>query len=220
MAPECRGGAFGCGLIDHRADYIIRKNDLYAVNVSLEDTVRQYLQYLEDPTKLIDDVKVDKLNAKVERAKDVIDKLRAIAELERAKSVDGTALEEAFIRDVRTWAESEGIPIAAFRQLGVNEETLARAGFEEARRRPRTRRANSRGGRARSTTVAEVTAWVLANASASFTQAEVQRSVGGSPATIKKAIDELTASGELTNLGRINNHSGRGRAPFHYRLAS
>lgn len=192
--------------------------------MSTEDTVRQYLKYLEDPATLVDQNVVDKLEAKVAKAKDPIDKLRALAELERAKAFDGSELEEAFIREARAWADSENITLGAFRKMGVPDDILARARFDELQRRGRQRRSssssnNSRSGRGRSTSADEVQAWVLATKD-SFTLADVQRAVGGSPATIKKAVDELTASGRLTNLGPMPSHAGRGRAPYHYALAN
>jgi len=189
--------------------------------VNTEDTVRQYLKYLEDPTTLVDQNLVDKLAAKVAKTKDPIDKLRALAELERAKAFDGSALEEAFIRDTRAWADAEGITLGAFREMGVPDEILAQAGFDELRRRSRARRgsAGGRSGRGRSTSAEAVQAWVLSTKEA-FTLADIQRELGGSPATIKKAVNELIAGGRLTNLGPMQHHSGRGRSPFQYTLAN
>lgn len=189
--------------------------------MNTEDTVRQYLKYLENPATLVDQNVVDKLEAKVAKAKDPIDKLRALAELERAKAFDGSELEESFIREARTWAEAEGISLGAFRSMGVPDEILAQAGFDELRRRGRARRSSTgnRGGRSRSTSTEAVQAWVLSS-TADFTLADIQRELGGSPATIKKAVNELTASGRLNNLGPMPHHAGRGRAPYHYALAN
>ncbi len=179
-----------------------------------------YLQYLADPTKLVDATSVKKLENDADKAKDPIDKLKAIAALERARSVDGSVYEEAFIRNARPWAEAEGIPLAAFRTMGVPDAVLNRAGFSDVRRRGRTpaKRGTTRSGRARSTSAEAIQSWVLAT-SGPFTLADVQHSIGGSPATIKKAIDELIETGKLQNLGPIADHHGRGRAPYHYSLA-
>ena len=148
-------------------------------------------------------------------ASDPIARLKAVAALETARAVDGSVFEEGFVRHARSWAEAEGIPAAAFRTMGVPDAVLARAGFEDARRR-------SKGGRgatrAKSTSTETIQEWVLATRS-SFTLSDVQAQVGGSPVTIKKAIDELTDSGKLMNLGAVTDHTGRGRAPYHYRLS-
>jgi hypothetical protein len=177
-----------------------------------------YLQYLADPSKLVDPASVKKLESDVDKAKDPIEKLRALAALERARSVDGAMYEEAFIRSARAWAEAEGIPLGAFRSMGVPEAVLNRAGFESARRRGRTaRRGAGRSGRAKSTSAEAIQQWVLSHTGA-FTLSDVQEGVGGSPATIKKAIDELISAEKLVNLGPVSEHIGRGRAPYHYRL--
>jgi len=187
--------------------------------VSGEDSVRKYLRYLENPTSLVDPAAVKKLEAEADRCKDPIDKLKALAALERARSVNADDLEEAFIRDARDWAAREGIPSSAFRSMGVTDELLARAGFDTGRRRGRGRRPAARPGRGRSTSIEAVQAWVLSTKE-TFTLADVQRSIGGSPATIKKAIDDLASDGRVTNLGPDRQHGGRGRAPYLYRLAS
>ncbi|MCC6435049.1 MAG: hypothetical protein IT196_08480 [Acidimicrobiales bacterium] len=181
-----------------------------------------YLQYLADPTKLVDPASVKKLENDVEKAKDPIDKLKAVAALERAQAVDGQFYEEAFIRSARSWAETEGIPLAAFKTMGVPDSVLARAGFDDGRRRggrnrAAAKRAGTRTGRARSTSAEVIREWVLAT-TGSFTLADVQKGIGGSPATIKKAIDELTEAGKVENLGAVAEHHGRGRAPYHYSL--
>ncbi len=181
-----------------------------------------YLQYLADPTKLVDQASVKKLENDVEKAKDPIDKLKAVAALERARAVDGRLYEDAFIRNARAWAEAEGIPLAAFKTMGVPDAVLSRAGFDDGRRRAgrtrtTTKRAASRSGRAKSTSADAIREWVLAT-TGSFTLADVQKGIGGSPATIKKAIDELITDGKVENLGAVSEHHGRGRAPYHYTL--
>ncbi len=178
-----------------------------------------YLQYLADPSQLIDPNSVRKLEGDVEKAKDPVEKLKAIAALERASASDGSAYEEAFIRDARAWADNEGIPPGAFRTMGVPEAVLAKAGFDSGRRRGRSARKAraTRTGRAKSTSTQVIQSWMLSSQE-TFTLADVQRNAGGSPATIKKAIDELTDNGQIANLGPVSHHTGRGRAPYHYRL--
>src|SRR3712207_13552 len=104
-----------------------------------EEAVRLYLMFLADPDKLVDQAGLKKLESEVDKAKDPIDRVRAIAALEKAKNVDGSAYRSDFIRYAKDWADSEGVPAAAFRQMGVPDDVLTEAGFETGRRR--------RGGR-------------------------------------------------------------------------
>jgi hypothetical protein len=52
-----------------------------------------------------------------------------------------------------------------------------------------------------------------------FVLSDVMSGVGGSPATIRKAVDELVEAGQVTRLGPVPDHSGRGRAPVRYARA-
>jgi hypothetical protein len=47
-----------------------------------------------------------------------------------------------------------------------------------------------------------------------FLLAEVMGDAGGSPATIRKAVDELVGAGQVERLGPVPDYSGRGRAPI------
>jgi predicted ArsR family transcriptional regulator len=51
-----------------------------------------------------------------------------------------------------------------------------------------------------------------------FTVAEATGAVGGSPMTVKKALDELIEAGRIERLGPVSDWSGRGRAPNAYRV--
>lgn len=175
-----------------------------------------YLQYLADPSSIVDVDSVKILEETVELSTDPVDKLKAIAALERARSKDGSEYEAAFVRDAKAWADSEGIPGSAFRSMGVPAAVLTRAGFGGGRARRSGAAAGPRTGRAKSTNIAAIQNWVLAS-NGSFTLADVQRGVGGSAATVKKAIDALAEAGQVENLGALSTHAARGRAPFHYR---
>lgn len=58
---------------------------------SPESSVREYLLFLEDPAQLRDDTEISKLSTAVEQAKDPIAKLKAIAALDKAQTVDPSA---------------------------------------------------------------------------------------------------------------------------------
>lgn len=183
--------------------------------MSGEDAVRMYLQFLADPQELVDRDALNKLESNVEKAKDPITKLRAIAALERARNVDGSSYETAFVLHAQDWAATEGIPVAAFSSMGVPDAVLARAGLKPRNDRVAARARSQRGGRARSTSTETLQAWVLERV-APFTLAELQQNVGGSPATLKKAVEQLIAAGKVQNLGSSPSHAGRGRAPYLY----
>src|SRR5687767_3374069 len=89
-----------------------------------ESAVRQYLLYVEDPGQLRDDTEIQKKTQDVEDAVDPIDKLKAIAELERVSKIDEAPLREGFIAHAKAWAEATGVPATAFRDLKVSDDVL------------------------------------------------------------------------------------------------
>jgi hypothetical protein len=193
--------------------------------VNDEDIIRRYLLFLEDPNQLVDAQQITALEAAAEEAGPPLDKLRAFAALDRARSVDGSQARDDFVRVARGWAEREGIPTSAFRQLGVGDEVLAEAGFDGVgRRRGRrsvTRKAGAGTGRTRSQAVStgQIEAWVLAR-TAPFTTSDIALGAGGSPVTIKKVLDQLLASGKVDKLGPAKDWPNRGRVPIQYALSS
>lgn len=183
-----------------------------------EDVVRQYLLYLEDPGSLRDEAEIQKKTQAVLDATDPIDKLRALAELERASNVDETPLREGFVKHAKTWADEQQIPLAAFTELRVPDDVLREAGFEVPTRQRRGRgRASSDTGRQRAKAVPaeEIKSYVL-NQRGTFVLADIMNGVGGSPATIRKAVDELVEAGQVEKLGPMPDYQGRGRAPTQY----
>jgi hypothetical protein len=194
------------------------------VSGDAEGAVRGYLVFLEDPRKLRDEAAIQRLTQAVLVADDPIDKLKALAELERAAQVDEKAVRSAFVEHARAWAEAEAVPVTAFRELGVPDDALREAGFDVpagSPRRARASRANAAGTgrpRARAVPVDEIKAHVL-GLDRPFILSDVMSGVGGSPATIRKAVDELVDAGQVTRLGPVPDHSGRGRAPVRYARA-
>jgi predicted ArsR family transcriptional regulator len=49
---------------------------------------------------------------------------------------------------------------------------------------------------------------------AKLTVAEISEEIGGSPATVRKVLDQLTKDGVVANEGPDLNYGGRGRAPI------
>lgn len=194
--------------------------------VSPESAVRRYLAWIDDPASAVDQDAVDRADVAFAAASDPIDRLHAAAARERARAADVESITREFVASARAYAEAEGIPVEAFRLLGVDDDVLARAGFElpssrgrrgpaSPSRRPAAPRA---GGRAPQIPVSQIKA-VADQMPKQFTLAQLaDRAGGGSPATVRKAVEELIADGRAANLGPDANHRGPGRAPTLYEL--
>ena len=99
--------------------------------VSPEEAVRAYLMYLDD-LELVDAAAVKKAQNAVEKAKDPIEHLKALASLERAQATDETVYRADFVKLAKSWADEESVPASAFRELGVPADVLAAAGQRAA----------------------------------------------------------------------------------------
>ena len=189
-----------------------------ATSADAEGAVRLYLLYLDDPSKLRDETEIQKKTQVVLDAVDPIDKLKAIADLERVAQVDEAPLREGFIANAKEWAATNQIPVTAFRELDVPDDVLRAAGFDVPAGAVGRRRATASSEprqRAKSVPVDEIKAFVLAQ-SGTFVLSDVQTGAGGSPATVRKAVEELVESGQVERLGPLDGYSGRGRAPIQY----
>lgn len=195
------------------------------VAAEAESAVRRYLAWLDDPTSAVDHDAVARADAAFAAASDPIDRLHAAAARERARAADASAITAAFVRSARGYAEAEGIPVEAFRALGVPNDVLAEAGFavpaSRGRRGPAAggaRPGRPAGTRAPQISVAQIKG-VAEQMPKQFTLAQLAEAAGGgSPVTVRKAVDELIAEGRAAKLGPDANHSGPGRAPTIYEL--
>jgi hypothetical protein len=182
---------------------------------SAEQAVRQYLAWLSNPDLLRDEARISDLRAKADGETDPIAKLRIFTELERASAVDAEGVKLAFIQHAKAWADGNDVTAGAFRLLGVDEVMLAAAGLIGGARK-RNRRVDAGGHRA-----ANVSAIVIKQRVGSlddaFTLSDLMNDVGGSPATVRKAVEEMIADGSVEKLGPIAHHAARGRAPIQYR---
>ncbi|MCU1398146.1 MAG: hypothetical protein JWN62_1255 [Acidimicrobiales bacterium] len=185
-----------------------------------EAVVRQYLLFLEDPSRLVDEAEIARLEAEAAGTSDPIEKLRALAALTRARNVDGSAYEQAFVRVARGWASDNAIPVSSFVALGVSEAVLRTAGLLTSTKSTAARSRRSTGGRGRSVSAKEIQAHIATLTHGSFTLADIASSVGGSPMTIRKAVDGLVQNGTLKRLGPTPKWAGPGRAPILFTLAS
>jgi hypothetical protein len=183
----------------------------------VESAVRQYLLFLQDPAQLRDDDAIQHWTQAVDDATDPIDKLKAIAELERVSSIDEAPLRDGFVTHAKAWATELSIPLTAFRDLRVPDDVLRAAGFDVPTGKGRGRAAAGAGGRqrAKAVPVEDIKAFITSQ-SGTFTLADVMSGVGGSQATVRKALDELITGGQVAKLGPVPGYKGRGRAPLQY----
>ena len=187
--------------------------------IDREGAVRLYLLYVEDPGKLRDESEIQAKTQAVLDATDPIDKLKALADLERAAKVDEAPLRQGFVTHAKGWADQQGIPSTAFRELGVSDDVLREAGFDLPAAGARGRRRVGREGeprqRAKAVPVDEIKGYVL-GLTGTFVLTDVMAGIGGSPATVRKAVDDLVESGQVERLGPVPGYQGRGRAPIQY----
>ncbi len=189
-----------------------------------ESAVRRYLAWLDDPSSAVDQAAIDRAQAAFDAAADPIDRLHAAAAREKARAADTDAIRRGFVESAKAYADAEGLPVEAFVALGVDEDVLVSAGFELASRRGRrgpaagrrTTRAAAAGPRAPQIPVATLKT-AVGRLPKRFTLAQVAEAAGGgSPATVRKAVDELIAEGRAVKIGPAADHQGPGRAPVVY----
>ena len=178
-----------------------------------EAAVRNYLTYLSDPDALVDQASIRKLASEVDKAKDPLDKLRAITQLEKARRADPTVYRQGFVDSAKAWSDAEGVPASAFERMGVPQDVLRDAGLTAKARRGRARgkatAPASRAPRRPSVRADQLEAGIL-SLSEPFSIKDVSEKVGGSTITVKAAIDRLEAQGRVMAAGERSG--GRGRA--------
>lgn len=138
-------------------------------------------------------------------------KLAAIKEERQrvANIVVGDDAEDGFVKYANAWAKIHEYSREDFAALGVSRRVLDAAfGGSTPRPRPSSSR---RAPRVSTKDLADAIGakpagtWLTVNA--------VMREVGGSPATVRKVLDGLTAAGTVTDPIDDPKHSGKGRAP-------
>jgi hypothetical protein len=196
------------------------------VTTSPEQAVRRYLAFLDDPSSAVDQDAVEAAEEAFASATDPIAKLHAAAARERAASADVGAIEHDFVVHAKAYADAEQIPASAFAALGVKNDVLRQAGFDVAAprgRRPSTSSSpapirSSGAPRAPQVSVSAIKA-AAAQMPKQFTLAQLaDKAGGGSPVTVRKAVDELIEEGRAAKLGPAPDHQGPGRAPTLYEL--
>jgi hypothetical protein len=181
-----------------------------------EDAVRAYLRWREDPDgEPADTAEID---ARIAAERDPLERVKLRSERERLAD-RGPRLEAAFVTSAREWAERHGVTADAFLAEGVERRVLAEAGLlsgtprtsRSSRSRPAARSGSSapsgRSSRVRREDVAEHVRGLRQGTT--FTTATITNDAGGSPATVRKVLDELVATGVIAEQGK--DHSGPGR---------
>lgn len=185
-----------------------------------EEAVRLYLLFLEDPASLRDDKAIQAKTKAVLDAKGPIEKLKALAALERAATVDEAPLREGFVAHALEWGKTNKVPASAFRELKVPVDVLTRAGFTNVAPKGRVKR-GSGGTRAKAVPMGEITAKIpLVFAGGKFALVDVEAKIGGSPATVRKAVAALIVAKTVRALGADPEYKGQGRAPHQYEVAA
>jgi hypothetical protein len=181
-----------------------------------ESAVRNYLLFLQDPSQLIDQGEIERVEAEVHAATDPLDRLRGINRLQQLRAGDSDSYRQAFLTHAKGWAEANGIAPASFAELGVDDATLRAAGLAARGGRRNAGRTRQRSGQGQ-VRVEQVKA-AAARQSGEFTLADLAAASGASPMTIRKAVDEMIGAGEVQRLGPTPNWSQPGRAPILFRL--
>ena len=140
---------------------------------------------------------------------DPLAKLAAIkAERERVADIVITDVaEEGFIKYGKVWAKIHGYGREDFAALGVSRRVLDAVFGGGA---PRAKAVSTRASRVSTKDLADA---ITSKPPGSWlTVAGVMREAGGSPATVRKVLDELSAAGTLTRPIDDPQHTGKGRA--------
>jgi hypothetical protein len=180
-----------------------------------ELAIRRYLQWLSDPSSIVDSAAIDAAEQTARQTTDVIEKLKALSRAEHLRSGDSASVRTAFLQHARSWGETHEISAASWIRLGVPPEVLREAGITGNRAAVRPSTIAGPRPKASGVTIGAITAHV-ASLTDPFVLTDIAESVGGSPMTVRKAIDQLVDDGTVRRLGPDPQHSGRGRAPIRY----
>jgi|GEM_PF-4485677 len=132
-----------------------------------EEAVRAYLRAIGEPPATAGPPLAGRLEQSV-GDDDPLEQLRALAAVDRARSVRLDALRRGFVRHARRWAIDNDVPRATFRRFGVDDAVLDAAGVGvEGRRRGTVARAGGPGERVRPTTAEQIKDHVRAGPGAS-----------------------------------------------------
>jgi hypothetical protein len=190
----------------------------YSIGMSTnsEEAVRNYLAYLSDPASIVDQPKIDALNASVKAEKDPLAKLKLISERDRAQNVDASAVRGDFIVHAAEWAKVNNVTSGAFQQMGVGNDVLTAAGLLGKKGRGKAKgSAAPRGTRAPGVR-SEGIRTAIAAKSGIFTISEIAKDTGATVATVTKVVNGMVEEGSIKNRGQAEKTGARGRAPVQF----
>jgi len=176
--------------------------------MSPELAVRNYLQFLKDPSALRDEQRIAALKAAVSEAADPLDELKRRSELAKAEQLDGSQYRDAFVDHAKAYASDNNIAVEAFRAMGVADSDLRAAGLLSASKRQSGIRTRVSMDTIRSAVSSEP-----------FTSKDLEARTGAAYVTIRKAINDMVAEGVIVEIGPVPNYQERGRVPMLYRTA-
>lgn len=195
-------------------------------NDPAEQAIRRYLLWLNDPSSIVDSAAIDEAERVAKDTTDVIEKLKALSRVEHLRLGDSAAVKRAFLEHAKVWGDAHEISAASWIRLGVPPEVLREAGItgnrggagRAAAARPAVARpvAAPRRTAGASVTIGQIVDHVK-TMTGPFVLTDIADQVGGSPMTIRKAMEQLVADGKVERLGTDPKYSGRGRAPIRYR---
>jgi hypothetical protein len=179
-----------------------------------EQAVKEYLATIGQPRKRGRQARPKPdYEAATRGITDPIAKLDAIkAERERvANIVVGDAAEEGFVKYGKVWAKIHDYSREDFAALGISRRVLDSAFGSSSASVNVTKTTPTRAPRV---SIKDLAAAIEAKSPGTWlTVSGVMREVGGSPATVRKVLDELAKAGTLTDPIDDPKHSGKGRAP-------
>jgi hypothetical protein len=186
------------------------------MSTNSEEAVRNYLAYLADPASIVDQPKIDALNASVNAEKDPIVKLKLISDRDSAQNVDASAIRGDFIIHAAEWAKASNVRTSAFQEMGVPTDVLTAAGLLGKKGRGKTKLSNGpRGTRAPGVRSEGIRAAISIKAGV-FTISEVARETGATVATVTKVVNAMVDEGAIKSLGQAEKTGARGRAPVQF----
>jgi hypothetical protein len=180
-------------------------------NQGRETSVRDYLTALKNPSALRDESAAKKLEEKLAKTTDPVERVTLQQQLLDAQKVDMQGLEAAFTKHAKAWADAHGVTAQAFRDEGVPPRVLRSAGFTVRGGGRATTKA--RGQRRERIPAEEIRKRIKAKKS-EFTVADIAQDTGASTATVRKVVNQLLEAGELHETGQ--RAQGRGRAATTY----
>lgn len=176
-----------------------------------EDAVRDYLRWSQDPSSVQPDTA--DLDARIEAEDDPVERVKLRSERNRLADL-GPTLEADFVTHVRAWADEHQVTAEALLEEGVERRLLAQAGMLTGTpRTPRSAAAAPRSPRVRREDIAAHVRGLRQGTT--VTTSTIANDAGGSPATVRKVLDDLAAEGVVVEDGK--DHSGPGRPRTLYR---